>query len=178
METDEELISAINAGDGEAFGALYLRYRDWVHTLAMRFTGNAAQAADVVQETFLYLLRKFPSFELRCSLKTFLYPAVRHIAAAIARQGRKAIAADDILSELPAPQSASDPADRGQLAAVMAGLAPEQRQVVLMRFVDDMTLAEIALALKLPVNTVKSRLYRGLEVLRDDPRTRRYFLEE
>jgi len=177
METDEQVISAVNAGDGEAFAALYLRYRDWVYGLAMRLTGNAAQAADVVQETFLYLLKKFPGFELRCSLKTFLYPVVRHIAVTIARQGRRAVSDEELMRETPAREAADAGGLQAELAAVMAGLAAEQRQVVLMRFVDDMSLAEIAEALDLPVNTVKSKLYRGLEALREDSRTRRYFLE-
>ena len=45
-----------------------------------------------------------------------------------------------------------------------------------MRFVDDMSLEEIAHALETPLNTIKSRLYRALDTLRDDPRTRDYFL--
>ena len=60
---------------------------------------------------------------------------------------------------------------------MLSMLPPGQRQVLLMRFVDDMTLAEIALALEIPEGTVKSRLHNALAALRDDPRTRQYFLE-
>ncbi len=49
------------------------------------------------------------------------------------------------------------------------------REVVLMRFVDDLSLQEIAAALAIPTGTVKSRLHNALATLRDDPRTRRYF---
>ncbi|MBE0537827.1 MAG: sigma-70 family RNA polymerase sigma factor [Phycisphaerae bacterium] len=177
METDEKLIAAANAGDSEAFEALYLRYRDWVYALAMRFTGNGAQAADAVQETFLYLLKKFPGFELRCGMKSFLYPAVRHISITITRQGRRTSSDEALLAELPAPDAAEMGGSQAELAAVLETLAAEQRQVVLMRFVDDMPLADIAEALDLSLNTVKSRLYRALEALRSDSRTRRYFLD-
>ncbi len=175
METDQKLIAAANSGDSQAFEMLYLRYRDWVYALAMRFTGNAAQTADVVQETFLYLLKKFPGFELRTSMKSFLYPAVRHIAVTIARQSRRTMSDEELLRQAPARQP-DVAADHEDLAAALAGLPPDQHQVVLMRFVDDMSLAESAAALDLPLNTIKARLYRALQALRDDPRTRRYFL--
>lgn len=78
--TDHELIEAIRAGDGRAFETLYHRYRDWVAGLAYRFCGNREDALDVLQETFAYLVRKIPNFELRARMKTFLYPAVKHLA--------------------------------------------------------------------------------------------------
>ncbi len=73
--TDEQLIEAINGGDAGAFEVLYFRHRDWVMRLAMRFTGHHDDALDVLQETFSYLVRKFPGFRLTASITTFLYPA-------------------------------------------------------------------------------------------------------
>jgi RNA polymerase sigma-70 factor (ECF subfamily) len=64
---------------------------------------------------------------------------------------------------------------RAELAAALAGLSPPQREVVLMRFVDDLELAEIAAALDVPLGTVKSRLHHALARLRDDPGTRDAF---
>ena len=58
MKSDRQLIESINAGDVEAFDALYRRHRDWVHRLAWRFTGNHQDALDVLQETFVYLLKR------------------------------------------------------------------------------------------------------------------------
>ena len=176
MKTDRQLVDEINRRDPDAFEALYHRYRDWVLALARRFTGNREQALDVLQETFLYLLKKFPGFQLRCSMKTFLYPAVRHISITIARQSRKTAGDEAAINELPAPDcQRSDP--QAELAIVLGQLTGEQRQVVLMRFVDDMTLAEIAPALDTPPSTIKSRLYRALDILRNDPATQKYFLE-
>ena len=61
----------------------------------------------------------------------------------------------------------------------MVRALPEgQREVLLMRFVDDMSLREIAQALALPTGTVKSRLHRAVEALKDDKRTRTYFDKE
>src|SRR5213594_1361660 len=84
--SDLELIAAINDGEAAAFEALYFRYRDWVVGLAHRFTGDSDSALDVLQETFLYFLRKFPGFRLTASLKTFLYPAIRNLSIAARRK--------------------------------------------------------------------------------------------
>ncbi len=64
-QTDADLIAAINRGELSAFESLYHRYRDWVLGLACRFTLDSDIALDVKQETFPYLLRKFPGFDLR-----------------------------------------------------------------------------------------------------------------
>ena len=177
MESDQELIELAKKGYSEAFEALYDRYRDWVYRLAWRFTGNTEDALDVVQETFSYLLGKFPGFELTASMTTFLYPVVRHISLAIRSKSRRFTSEEEILDELAAPKSEESEHYRSELAAVLIVLPDEQREVLLMRFVDDMSLQEIAAALTIPVGTVKSRLHNALRVLRDDRRTRDYFLE-
>ena len=87
--SDLDLIAAINSGDAAAFEILYRRYRDWVIHLAHRFTGDSDAALDVMQETFLYFLKKFPGFRLTANLKTFLYPAVRNLSIAARRKARR-----------------------------------------------------------------------------------------
>lgn len=170
---DDVLIEAINSGDAAAFAALYGRYRDWVMRLAWRFTGDRDDALDVLQETFAYLLAKFPGFRLSASMTTFLYPVVKHIAIRLRDKRRRFVGADDVLATLAARKPPADA--RAELAAVVAGLPEGQREVVLMRFVDGMTLAEISQGLAVPVGTVKSRLHNALRALRSDGRTRTYF---
>ncbi len=174
MESDEELIASANNGDADAFETLYYRYRDWVYRLARRFTRNDADALDVLQETFGYLLGKFPGFKLTASMTTFLYPVVKHTAFAALRKKKRFESDEDVMSEIPAIEAKET--SRADLAAVVRVLAEEQREVLLMRFVDDMTLNEIAAALQIPLGTVKSRLYHALQKLRDDKRTKDYFL--
>ena len=174
MKSDEQLLQGANEGSEAAFEALYHRYRDWVHRLAWRFTGNEADALDVLQETFAYLLGKIPGLRLTASMTTFLYPVVKHLSLNVRRR-RSAGADEQALMAVPDP--ARPQASRAELAAVLAALAHEQREVVLMRFVDDMALDEIATALEVPIGTVKSRLHRALGTLRTDPGTRAYFLD-
>lgn len=170
------LIAAANDGDEAAFVALYERHRVWVVRLAHRLTGNADDAQDVLQETFKYLLGKFPGFELTAAMTTFLYPVVKNLSLGILRQRRlERVADEELLANLPAGPE-TDPAG-GELSAVLAALPATHREVVLMRFVDGMSLEEIGMALEIPIGTVKSRLHNALHQLKADPRTRRYFEE-
>ena len=163
-----------NAGEHPAFEALYRRYRDWVVAVAFRLTGNRDDALDVLQEAFAYLWRKVPGLRLTSSMKTFLYPAVKHLSVSMLRKKLRYASDGEALASVAAPEAGLS--GREDLAAAMRALAEAQREVVLMRFVDGMSLQEIAEALDVPVGTVKSRLHNALRFLRDDPRTRDYFL--
>jgi len=175
VESDEELVELVNKGDSNAFATLYYRYRDWVYRLAWRFTGDHQDALDVLQETFTYLLKKFPGFHLTASMTTFLYPVVKHISLNVRRRRSSSHTCEAALKEIADPTLPQT--SRTELAAALTTLPDQQREVVLMRFVDDMTLEEIATALKVPLNTAKSRLYNALRRLRGDPRTKDYFLD-
>jgi RNA polymerase sigma-70 factor (ECF subfamily) len=177
MESDQELIELANKGDSDAFEAIYRRYGDWVYRLAWRFTGNRADALDALQETFTYLLGKFPGFELTASMTTFLYPVVKHVSYTIRNKRNRFASEEEILNELSARESEESEHCRSELAAVLIVLPDEQREVLLMRFVDDMSLQEIAVALNIPLGTIKSRLHNALKVLRSDQRARDYFLQ-
>ena len=174
--SDQQLIAALNAGDAEAFEPLYLRYRDWVVGLAHRFTGDEGLALDVMQETFLYLLEKFPGFRLTAQMKTFLYPAVKNLSIAARRKASRVQSTEaeqQHLAQLPAAEIAFT--NSAELSAVLASLSEEHREVLLLRFVDDLSLAEIAEAVNVPLGTVKSRLHNALEMLRSDRRANEFF---
>ena len=163
---DDHLVDAANRGDRRALETLYERHRDWVGRLALRLTGHRDDALDVLQETFLYFFRKFPGFEKRARLRTFFYPVVRNLAIDAGRRRRRH-APGDSPPDAPAPVERRPDADRAALAARLAALGDEHREVVLLRFADDFDLAEIAAALGIPVGTVKSRLHHALKKLRE-----------
>lgn len=172
---DQTLISALNRGDSAAFDALYYRYRDWVVRLAVRFTGSDADALDVLQETFAYLFGKFPGFILTARMTTFLYPVVKNLSIAAKRKRERHAPDQSMPDRIAAEQEANSQQTRQELAAAMASLPETHREVLLMRFVDEMSLAEIAMALRIPEGTVKSRLHNALATLRNDPRAMEYF---
>ncbi len=160
-------------GEAGAFEALYFRYRDWVAALAYRLTGDHSLALDVLQETFLYFLQKFPGFVLTCQLKTFLYPAVRNLSIAARRKAQRTQGDSAVPEEIEAPEVPRH--SSGEVDAVIGGLGAEQREVLTLRFVDGLTIPEIAVALDIPEGTVKSRIHNAIAKLRADERTQNFF---
>jgi RNA polymerase sigma-70 factor (ECF subfamily) len=136
--------------------------------LARRFTGNDADALDVLQETFAYLLRKIPHLQLSGRLTTLLYPVVKNLSTSANRKRRRMLSGD-------VPESAVNAPEQQELSALLASLPEAQREVLLLRFVHDLSLEEISAAIKIPLGTVKSRLHNALAALREDPKVRRFF---
>jgi RNA polymerase sigma-70 factor, ECF subfamily len=174
LRTDQQLVAAINAGDHASFDALYWRYRDFVLRLARRWTASDDDALDVAQETFLYLAKKFPGFRLTSAMTSFLYPVVRNLSIAARTRSRRFqqnIAMDSLATPV-----ANDTSSTDDVAAALRALSELHREVLLMRFVDDLSLQEIADALHVPLGTVKSRLHQAIEKLRSDDRATKFFL--
>jgi RNA polymerase sigma-70 factor (ECF subfamily) len=176
LSSDHELIAAINDGDEAAFETLYYRHRDWVVNLAYRWTGDRDLAMDVLQETFFSLAKRFPGFRLTAKLQTFLYPVVRNISVNALRKSRRSQVNSVPTEVLETAAPEGRPADGDeQLQVVLAALGPEHRDVLVLRFVDELSLAEIAEVLGIPLGTVKSRLHNALGTLRRDERTKELF---
>ena len=170
---------AINDGDPDAFEALYLRHRDWAVNLAFRFAGDRELALDLLQEAFLYLLKKFPGFTLRAKFTTFLYPVIRNLALNARKKSQRYELVDDKLEELTEPvEPVTEECLGDELRVVMGNLPAQQQEVLLLRFVDEHSLNEIAEILEIPPGTVKSRLHNALRSLAENPRTKKYFEKE
>ena len=126
------------------------------------------EALDVLQETVKYLFSKFPGFVLTCQLRTFLFPVVRNLC--LSRLRKKKPNVDSKVLEFQEAKEQRDPqADKNRVADMVASLGQEHREVILLRFAEQMTLEEIAESLSIPKGTVKSRLHNGLKKLRDNP---------
>jgi RNA polymerase sigma-70 factor (ECF subfamily) len=162
VEDDAALVARANVGDEAAFEEIYRRHRAWVVALAVRFTHDRDEALDVLQDAFAYLLGKFPGLALTSTLRAFLYPVVKHLSLDRRRLRRPTVDPADVEDELaaPEPQTSSD------VLRLVATLPEAQREVVLLRFVDDLSLQEIADAVGVPLGTVKSRLHHAIEALR------------
>ncbi|HEX7079478.1 MAG TPA: sigma-70 family RNA polymerase sigma factor [Gammaproteobacteria bacterium] len=121
--SDETLVRLCNQGDAaaaaQAFEALYRRHKDYVVRVALRFVRDPDAALDVLQETFSYLLRKFPpageGLTLTAPMTTFLYPVVKHCALTLSRKEHR-FSADDVHDpddQASEPPAADLPALRG-----------------------------------------------------------------
>ncbi len=171
--SDAKLVELCNSGRRQdavdAFDSLYRRHRDYVTRVALRFSSDREIAADTLQETFIYLLRKFPpsgeGLVLSAQLRSLLYPVARNLTLTAVRRQRSDRDADVEPDQLPDPRTI-DP-EYENLAKAMAGLSDSHREVLLLRFVDGMRLKEIADALDIPPGTVKSRLHFAVGALRN-----------
>ena len=94
--SDRELVELCNRGSRDeavqAFESLYRRHRDYVTRVALRFGGDREAAVDVLQETFLYLLKKFPpsgeGLVLTAQLRSLLYPVAKNLTLSFLRRQR------------------------------------------------------------------------------------------
>jgi len=165
-QTDQDLIASANRGDEAAMTALYARHKNWVMGQAKRICPGEEDALDVLQETFVYFFGKFPGFVLTCQLRTFLYPVVRNLALKQKQKRQRLVTGVELPEPAAAPARNLAEEDEAFQHAV-AGLPPEQRDVVLLRFGEDQSMQEIAASLNIPVGTVKSRLHNALATLRE-----------
>ena len=174
--SDTDLIAACNRGDEAAFEALYYRHRDWVVNLAYRWTGDRDTALDILQETFFVLAKRLPGFRLTSKLRTYFYPVIRTLCITARRKAGRYEVDSSRTEAVSQPETAgSIPGHQEPLEAALGLLGQEHRDVLLLRFVDDLSLAEISDVLGIPLGTVKSRLHNGLDRLRQDERTKHFF---
>jgi RNA polymerase sigma-70 factor (ECF subfamily) len=162
------LVRAAQRGSEEAVEELFSRHWGAAYRAALLVTGDRAAAEDIAQESFLAALRALPRFDLRRPLRPWLHRIVvnRAIDWSRARAHRQEVGAD-AAPEAGALDGGDPRALRDDVAAALLRLGPEQRAVIVLRYVLDFTPGEIAAALDLPRGTVNSRLRRGLDALGD-----------
>ena len=172
--TDVELAHRAGEGDEAAGTELVERYAPPLYRLAFALVGNAADAEDVVQETFFGAFRRLSSFEGRASLKTWLSrilvrQAARHHRT---RARHRTVSFERSGEPTAAPQRRSQTvADRDDLKldlpSVLQGLSPVHREVIVLRELQGLAYDEIADVLDVPRGTVESRLFRARRALRE-----------
>jgi RNA polymerase sigma-70 factor (ECF subfamily) len=168
--TDEELLKRTAAGDREAFDVIVMRHQAAVFRFARAATGGPAAAEDVLQETFLAAWRAAGTFQGRSAVRTWLLTIARNQAwHHRERAGRLPV--DDVpLPELgeAAGWGSESPEEgvllserRDRLAGSLSALAPEEREVLVLRDLEELTGEETAAALGIGLAAMKSRLHRA-----------------
>jgi len=186
MEPDAELLGRLRAGDEQAFVALVERYNGSMIRLASSFVPSRAVAEEVVQETWLGLLRGLVAFEGRSSLKTWLFSIlVNRARSAGVRESRSIPVADagpvvDASRFGPSGawsvppehwiEEAESRVDAAKLAGLLRpaidGLPARQREVVLLRDVEGLTSTEVCTVLSISEANQRVLLHRGRGKLR------------
>lgn len=173
MMDEDKIVQRARRGDAAAFEALVTAYRDRVYRLALRLCGNEADADEAAQEAFLAAWRGLPNFRGESRFSTWLYQLVNHATIDLLRREKRRVITGDI-DEVDTPDTAPSPhqtAERNEqrqaVRRAVLALPPEQRQVVVLRFMEELSYEEIGAALHLPTGTVKSRLNRAKAALRE-----------
>jgi RNA polymerase sigma-70 factor, ECF subfamily len=161
--SEAALVRAAQRGSEDAVAQLFTRHWGSAYRAAFLVTGDRAAAEDIAQEAFLAALRALPRFDLRRPLRPWLHRIVvnRAIDFSRARALRSELSAD-AARQAAAPEHAPL---GGEVVAALMELGPEQRAVVVLRYLLEYTPGEIGRLLDLPRGTVNSRLRRGLDAL-------------
>jgi RNA polymerase sigma-70 factor (ECF subfamily) len=166
-ESDEQLMLAFTVGQTDAFAALFARYKDPLFGFFRRRLADPALAEELAQETFIAVLRSAPRYQPSALFRTFLYSIALRILQA---HRRKAAFRATFFGEQPVgrePASQSDPVVDLLMREAVARLDRIDREVLLLREFEKLSYAEIAEVLALPLNTVRSRLFRARTALHD-----------
>jgi len=168
---ERDLIEACQRGERDAFRSLFERYKDKVYSIALRYTGEPSSAMDVAQDTFLKLFSLIGTVHEGASFDAWLYRVVVNSCLDQKRRKRRFIpclerffqtlqsSGESVLQKLLRQELS------GQVGAAVAKLIPEQRIVVVLRYTEGLSYAEIAEALGCSIGTVASRLNRAHTLL-------------
>ena len=177
VPSDEDLVEAFQSGDISAFDHLVRRWDRKIQGVVYRLVGNQEEARDLSQEAFLKAYRALGTFKREARFSSWLYQiALNATRDRMRRRRRHPDVSLDEVEERPdaslrdARPSAFELIESNDLsrlvAAAMAGLPDEQREVLILKEYEGLTFPEIAETLDVPLSTVKTRLYRGLVQLR------------
>lgn len=172
--SDRELIVQLCQGSLEALGLLYDRYQRMVYRTALAITGDPDAAADLLQDVFLRLHRFARRIDTERPLEPWLYRVTTNLAYTwVKRHNRWTKSLEDIAEWLVSgrknpPLSQVEFNDTwAQVQQALTSLPLPQRVVVVLYYINDLSLQEISDILEIPVGTVKSRLHYGRQALKE-----------
>lgn len=184
---DDVLVARAKAGDPDSFGELVLRHQDAVFRVVRRTSRvDEARAEDIAQEVFLRAYRSLDGFRGQCSFAHWLFRiatnlTINRVTTVAARAERRAISLE-VPTRTRDREERMDPADekarppeaplereelKGALADALRRLPDDFRAAVVLRDVEGLDYEAIAEVLEVPIGTVRSRLHRGREALRE-----------
>ena len=184
-DEDDEFVGLCQKGHAEAFEPLVEKYQRKMLNIAYRMIGNYAEACEVVQDAFLSAYRSIRTFRGEARFSTWLYRIVVNLSKNRMEQMKVRAAREvysiDNPSKTEEGSLSPDPPDQGpsvlekleqkeveaKVQGCINGLDSEYREVVVLRDIQGFSYEEIRDILKIPDGTVKSRLFRAREALKD-----------
>lgn len=172
-QSDRDLVDRHRYGDPAAFEEIYRRFEEMVYNLALRMSGDPEEAADLMQEIFLRVFRHLGKFRAQSSLKTWIYRvALNHCRSRLARRRQRPLPLEQEVEERirdpeRSPEEKAMAGDAERLVSrALTQVKPAFREAVILRDLEGLSYQEIARVLRVRVGTVRSRIARGREQLR------------
>ena len=174
-EQEAQIVRKVLEGDVNAFETLVVEYEKNVYAITQRMTGNAEDAADMTQETFIKAYNSLSSFRGDSKFSVWLYRIATNVCLDFLRSRSRKLTVSLSVEDEDGEEAQLEIADESQSPerllerdltrdAVRRGLkalAPEYRQILLLREIQGLGYEEIAEVLSLEVGTVKSRIFRA-----------------
>ncbi|MGA7223873.1 MAG: RNA polymerase sigma factor [Candidatus Acidiferrales bacterium] len=168
MHSDEQLVLELQQGSREAFVELFERYREPVYGFFRRRLENPGSAEELAQECFLALLQNVKRYEPRASFRSYLYGIALHLVAAERRKAGREVAENEKLDDRTAEGNAAEGCEAGiWLRKALEHLGTNEREILMLREYEQLSYEEIGALLRVPVNTVRSRLFRARMALKE-----------
>ena len=170
-EVSSEILDACRRGERDAFRVLYEAYKDRVYSIAYYyFHADADTAGEVTQQVFLKLMREMTRFRGESAFSTWLYRLVVNACVDRSRSRRKDTVDDPVVFDrIAIPSSQEELFGQHEIAEsverAIAALPSKLRTAVLLRYFEDLSYADMAIALNCSIGTVASRLSRGHRLL-------------
>jgi RNA polymerase sigma-70 factor (ECF subfamily) len=165
--TDEFLVLAFSKGSSEAFTELFHRYKQPIFAFFRRRLDDPAQAEELTQETFLAVLRAAGRYQALALFRTYLYA----IAFRILKSHRRKAYFRALITGIGPAQHDPAVAESTELnywvRHAVGKLEPTEREILMLREFEQLSYAEISELLQIPLNTVRSRLFRARAALKD-----------
>lgn len=173
MDPDRDDAARLRRGDTAGLAGLMGRHQDRLFRYLVRLLGDEAVAEDTFQQTWLQVAERIARYDGGRPFGPWLFAVARNLALDHLRRRRPESLED--VDEPTAPRGGeTDPLARAvarqrgaRIADAVAGLAPLDREVLSLRFEEDLALPQLAETLRVPVPTAKARLYRALARLRE-----------
>jgi RNA polymerase sigma-70 factor (ECF subfamily) len=165
------MAAADRRGEANALGVLFERHHARVHSLCYRLTGDASIADDLVQESFLRVLKYSKGFDARAAFTTWLYRLVRNVCLDhMNAQARNRTRVEIMKREQAVDHDGRDPSDPDPrletVRAALYELPPDKREVLVLSRYEGLSYAEIAEVCETTVGAIKVRAHRALRDLR------------
>src|SRR3990172_6391594 len=173
QEIDGDIIMRASEGDIDAFEVIYREYIDFVSNVAFRVVNSREDAEEVTQEVFLNIYRQLKYFRFESSLKTWIYRITVNTAINYSKKASKHHSemagymevSDRVNTNEHAPDKISGEFNEEIIATLLDAITPDQRACIVLRSIEGLSYQEIAETLKIPVNTVRSRIKRARETM-------------